>query len=265
MYLNRNIPHLYCLHGNLQEASVWEPFENAFHWGDGASGLHYPFKLRCPNLWDRKYSGFKDWSNQFRDKVRLENRGKTVKPFLLGYSLGGRLALQAIVDEPDLWHGAIIISADPGCDDEALKASQLNNDLQWGRRFMEEDQEKVWKDWNDLPLFQWPGKRVGAEFDNSANKINPSRIAHCFDVFSKGRQPFYSAPLKALTGPPLLYLSGEHDSKYTTFGKLLEEQLPKLVKHQIVLGCGHRVPWDNPDGFRAIGQAYLDAFEGVNL
>ncbi|MEQ1840332.1 MAG: alpha/beta fold hydrolase, partial [Verrucomicrobiales bacterium] len=50
---------------------------------------------------------------------------------LLGYSMGGRIALQALADEPDFWTGAVIISAHPGLKTEQERAQRRKSDLAW--------------------------------------------------------------------------------------------------------------------------------------
>src|SRR4051794_21774844 len=47
---------------------------------------------------------------------------------LLGYSLGGRIALHALLASPQLWSGAVIVSAHPGLTDDQERNDRLQAD-----------------------------------------------------------------------------------------------------------------------------------------
>ncbi|MEL7506912.1 MAG: hypothetical protein AAFN42_06230, partial [Cyanobacteria bacterium J06554_1] len=61
----------------------------------------------------------------------------------MGYSLGGRLGLHGLIQQPDLWAGAIIVSADPGIADAKNKKLCLRRERIWANRFLTEP-------WDDL-------------------------------------------------------------------------------------------------------------------
>jgi 2-succinyl-6-hydroxy-2,4-cyclohexadiene-1-carboxylate synthase len=220
---------LFCIHGNLQTPSVWEPFEGEFQVRGRA------FSLECENLYD-------EWNNEFCDKV--ENECSDEKPFLLGYSLGGRLALHACLARSDLWSGVIIVSADPGLSSSGEKRLQLQKDQQWAERFRSERLEDLLEEWDILPVF--------CGIPNSASRnlseFNPEKISGLFDVFSKGHQRDLLPELRKLKTPPLLFISGQRDEKYTQIGKGLSKACP-LVEHKIIPEAGHRVPWEKPELF----------------
>ena len=125
---------LLCLHGSVQDHLVWKPFEGSF------KSLGSEISFDCEDLYQGAHLGFDEWSQKFCEQVERESfHGKA---FLLGYSLGGRLALHACLARPDLWSGVIIVSADPGLSSPEEKGLQLRKDRQWAERFRSECLER---------------------------------------------------------------------------------------------------------------------------
>jgi 2-succinyl-6-hydroxy-2,4-cyclohexadiene-1-carboxylate synthase len=75
---------------------------------------------------------------------------------LMGYSLGGRIGLHALVNQPELWAGAVIISAHPGIEqsNEEEKAARFEADHRWSLRWRSDSWDEVIRDWNSQPVFQ---------------------------------------------------------------------------------------------------------------
>ncbi len=227
---------LLCLHGSVQNHRVWQPFEESFN-SPGSE-----VSLGCEDLYQGAHLGFEDWTRKFCEQVERESYHG--KPFLLGYSLGGRLALHACLARPDLWSGVIVVSADPGLSSLKDKELQLRKDRQWAERFRSECLEGLLEEWDALPVFCGMPNTA----PRNGNDLNPDKFSDLFDVFSKGRQRDLLPELRKLKKPPLLFISGQRDEKYTLIGKGLSETCP-IVEHQIIPKAGHRVPWENPESF----------------
>ena len=226
----------FCLHGSVQDHLVWKPFEGSF------KSLGSEISFDCEDLYQGAHLGFDEWSQKFCEKVERESfHGKA---FLLGYSLGGRLALHACLARPDLWSGVIIVSADPGLSSPEDKELQLRKDRQWAERFRSECLEGLLEEWDALPVFCGMPNTAPRNW----NDFNPDKFSDLFDVFSKGRQRDLLPELRKLKKPPLLFISGQRDEKYTQVGRELSKACP-MVEHQIIPKAGHRVPWENPESF----------------
>ncbi len=172
----------------------------------------------------------------------------------MGYSLGGRLALHAILANPNHWQGAIIIGAHPGFANEKAKEDQRIRDAAWGKQFLEEPWNDLLSAWDALPVFHGrPNKTPRSE-----SSFSRRRIAQCFESFSKGNQEFLPPTLAALQYPPVLYISGEEDKKYSDIGNQLSEAC-SIVQHEIIPDAGHRVPWENSNAFCHVIQVFLNA------
>ena len=227
---------IFCIHGNFQTAKVWQPLQERMK--SDVSDL----EMVTEDLYAKQFEGFDEWTEDFCFRVESETNGE--KSILLGYSLGGRLALHACLARPDLWSGVIVVSGDPGSDGPDQKKLQLEKDKQWAKRFRSEPIESLLAEWDDLPVFC----SIPNSVPRNSEELDAEKTARLFEVFSKGRQRDLLPELSKVQAPPVLYLTGEKDEKYCELGEQLASSCP-IVRHRIVPQAGHRVPWENPDSF----------------
>ena len=158
---------------------------------------------------------------------------------LIGYSLGARLALHALTQQPGAWDAAILISAHPGLRNETERAARLAHDEAWAARFRRDPWPEVMRDWNEQPVLAG-----GAVPPHSAESWR-REVAQGFEVWSLGRQEDLR-PLLPRVSCPVLWLTGERDAKFTALAAECCALLPN-AEHVIVPGAGHRVHVDRPD------------------
>ena len=237
---------IWCLHGSLQTALVWKSIGNAIESEFGS------VQVEAVNLYENEYESFGDWREQFYEKVEEQTKGEP--SLLLGYSMGGRLAMNACVHRPSLWSGVIAVGADPGLISDDARSKQLQKDLEWARRFRTEDIQELLVEWDELPVFCGRSNCASREIP----ELDSEKISRFFDVFSKARQGNMLPMLRKLKTPPLLYISGCDDIKYTKIGQdLAAHCMP--VRHQIIPNAGHRVPWESQDAFISEVSVFIDA------
>ena len=237
---------IWCLHGSLQTALVWKPIGNAIESEFGS------VQVEAVNLYENEYESFGDWREQFYEKVEEQTKGEP--SLLLGYSMGGRLAMNARVNNPAMWSGVIAVGADPGLISDDARSKQLQKDLEWARRFRSEDIQELLVEWDELPVFCGRSNCASREI----SELDSEKISRFFDVFSKARQGNMLPMLRKLKTPPLLYISGCDDIKYTKIGQdLAAHCMP--VRHQIIPNAGHRVPWESQDAFISEVSVFIDA------
>jgi 2-succinyl-6-hydroxy-2,4-cyclohexadiene-1-carboxylate synthase len=202
----------------------------------------FDLEMITEDLSARQFQSFDDWTEDFCGRVEVQANGE--ESILLGYSLGGRLALHACLSRPDLWRAVIIVGADPGLESEEEKKLQLDRDRNWAERLKREPLEKLVDEWDEQPVF--------CGFENQAprnlDEMDPDKLSQHLETFSKGNQQNLAPKLAKLKSPPILFLSGEKDNKYKKIGEELARSCP-LVKSRVINDAGHRVPWENPNGF----------------
>ena len=230
---------IFCIHGNFQTAKVWQSL------GDRMKAEFSDLEMVTEDLYAKPFQGFDDWTKDFCDRAELATNGE--KSVLLGYSLGGRLALHACIHRPDLWQGVVVVGADPGLGSSEEKNQQFTRDRYWADRLKNEPLEYLLREWDEQPVF--------CGIENSAprnlDELDPIQLSQQFEVFSKGLQLNLVPSLSELKTPPVLFLAGEKDKKYQQIGDELAELCP-VVKSQWVEDSGHRVPWENPESFSRI-------------
>lgn len=158
---------------------------------------------------------------------------------LIGYSMGGRVALHMLLGPGGRrWKRAIIVSASPGLNHPAERMPRLENDGQWARRFRHEPWDQVIAAWNAQPVFATDGicpmARPESEFDREQLWLALLRG-------SVARQADLRSRLAELT-IPVLWIAGAADSKYAALATECAGLNP-LFSSLIIANAGHRVPW----------------------
>ena len=228
----------------MQTSSVWSFLREEFHWSDE------PVLVEAVDLCQDSSDGFEEWSARFCKEVKAESGDE--KPLLLGYSLGGRLAMHACINAPELWSGVILVSADPGSYGKEQKKLQLQKDFEWAQRFKVENMEKLLMEWDQSPVFaQSPNlaPRNLAELDSE-------KISQWFTIYSKGKQADLLPLLSRENNPSILFISGAEDVKYSKIGESLALVCPQ-INHQVIAGAGHRVPWENKNLFVEVVNQFI--------
>ncbi len=204
------------------------------------------FRVEAVNLWPSTHqlystNGFKSWCEIFLSEERAG------KPVLLGYSMGGRLAMHAALRAPEKWAGAIFVSAHPGLRSFEEIQARLQNDQIWARRFRNEPWDSVIRAWNAQAVLLPPSKETAPEAvplkPRVESEFSREALALAMEFWSLGRQNDLRERLKELP-IPVLYVTGELDTKFTSLIRELE--LPEHHRHAVVARAGHRVPWDQP-------------------
>lgn len=237
------ILNLWCIHGNLQNPSVWDfldTYKNELM--SSISAENYRINIIKVNLWNDIANSMEEWALRFCNQV--ENLKPQSKNIVLGYSLGGRLAMQALVTNPELWSVAIIVSAHPGLKSDQEKLNSFDFDLKWSNKFQNESWEELIDEWDSLPVFCGFNRQITIIeklFDRDA-------IGELFKVYSKGHQDYLPDKLKKILNMKMLYIAGEMDVKYTNIGMALSDEIHNL-KFCCVKNAGHRVPWENQPVF----------------
>lgn len=186
------------------------------------------------------WNSLPDWGDQFNFWASRQNNGPSV---LIGYSLGGRLALHALLQNPDQYRGAVIISAHPGLSDECDKEKRTKNDRKWAERFANEEWASLMASWNGQEVFS----RDPFIFERKEENYQRPHLMRALMQGSLGSQRDLREPISELK-IPLLWLTGSKDERYSSLAQNLSFKHP-LSRWEQVEGAGHRAPWAKPDEF----------------
>jgi len=215
--------------------------------------------LGCPADWDAwrreddvavdlyaDLAPYDEWATRFCTQVRALDAA----PVLIGYSMGGRLALHALRADPGLWRRALIVSAHSGLKTEEERAARLKNDGAWAAKARQLPWDAFLGEWNTQPVL---AGNVDALSGREALEARREAVAEAFDCWSLGRQANLLPFLENLN-VPVTWLAGERDAKFTAVARTSVGNLPQ-GRLEIVADAGHRVPWEQPERFRTFVQA----------
>jgi len=162
---------------------------------------------------------------------------------LLGYSLGGRLALYHASRQPPGLEALWLESAHPGLP-ASERSARIAHDEHWATRFEQEPLENVLADWYQQPVFAdltevQRGRQIQRRLANHG-----SAIASMLQSTSLGQQPTLWQWLES-TSLPVGYFSGQRDIKFHTLASHLATMAPRL--RHITLEGGHNLHAEQPE------------------
>lgn len=172
----------------------------------------------------------------------------------VGYSMGGRVALQMAVNRPHLVEGLILISASAGFPDPETRAARIEQDNALADRIAGWGMEQFIDYWLGLPLFEG-FKRMPRSFQKAMRaerKHNsPVGLANSLRGMGAGAMLPTWAHLPDLNIPALV-LAGELDEVFVAMARSMAAGLPE-ADLSIISDVGHSVHLESPQRFlRAI-------------
>jgi len=243
---------LWCLHGFFGSAHDFDGFDFGvekecldFFYADVPTRNDFPFKECRESL--------KRFAKEFNHYVRTRDKN----PSLLGYSLGGRLALHALLDDPELWKKTVIISAHPGLCTEAEKQERAAADLHLAKRFLCENLAALRSEWEKNALFG--GFRITREeIQFSRNTLSQALIS-----WSLAEQQDLLPQLSDLQND-VLWVVGERDEKFLELGEKACQVMPGS-RFCVIPQASHRAPWQQQQFFEECVRNFLCHHEEAEL
>ena len=166
---------------------------------------------------------------------------------VVGYSLGGRLALGMLVRHPDLFLGAVLIGANPGIAGEDVRVARRRDDDRWARLIEEEGLAAFDDEWSVLPMFASQNDLEAgrlAEQRRTRLSHDPAALGAAMRALGLGAMPDYRPALSSIACPVELIVGGL-DSKFMGLARQMAGLLPAATV-RIVDGVGHNVPLEAP-------------------
>ncbi|QIN79929.1 2-succinyl-6-hydroxy-2,4-cyclohexadiene-1-carboxylate synthase [Rubrobacter marinus] len=160
---------------------------------------------------------------------------------LVGYSMGGRLALYLALRHPERCSGLFLESASPGLRDAEERASRRAADEEKARRLESEDFETFLRDWYRQPLFASLARDEGLlrRTLEERRRNDPAELARSLRGMGTGSQPSLWEELSGLRVPALA-VAGELDEKFVGISRRMAELGP-CIEAATVPGVGHNV------------------------
>jgi 2-succinyl-6-hydroxy-2,4-cyclohexadiene-1-carboxylate synthase len=177
---------------------------------------------------------------------------------LLGYSMGGRMALQFAVAHPERVSALLLESSSPGIADPAERAARVQSDEALAERIERDGIPAFVREWEALPLFRSQTRLPAAVQEaQRAQRLrnSPLGLANSLRGMGAGaQQPVW--PALATLRMRVLLIAGEEDRKYVGLARAMEERL-RDVRVSIVPEAGHTVHLEQRAAFTATVRDFL--------
>ncbi|WP_448267752.1 2-succinyl-6-hydroxy-2,4-cyclohexadiene-1-carboxylate synthase [Nostoc sp. DSM 114159] len=194
--------------------------------------------------------------------INLLDELKIAKCFLVGYSMGGRLALYLALNFPERFYKVVLESASPGLSTATERLERIKLDTQIGRKltraFEKSDFAAFLSNWYNQPIFG--DIKNHSEYDRmveSRLQNNPQELDKSLRFMGTGCQPSLWEKLQFNTIPMLL-LVGEYDQKFifinTEIAKICESAQIKIISN-----AGHNIHFENTLTFVENIKTFLSA------
>ena len=176
--------------------------------------------------------------------------------YLMGYSMGARIALSYALEYESEIKGLILESGSVGIASEAERAERRKADEELAHQIEHNDGSWFASRWAEAPIFESQKQLLPAvaELIHLRRAHNsPFALACTLRGSGQGVMTYIGDQLDKLSCKGL-YVSGALDTKYTTIGRDVFGKLPNF-KHVVVERAGHNVHIEKPQAFE---QAVLD-------
>lgn len=198
---------------------------------------------------------------QIRDLEEVFCQLQLKKFSLLGYSMGGRVALSYTISYPERIEKLILESASPGLRTSKERSERCERDNALAEKIMNHGLLSFVHAWENIPLFE-SQKRLSHSVQEAIRLERLSQkeegLAGSLRGIGTGSQPSNWMSLEKLEFPVLL-ITGSLDVKFCKIA-LEMKALLKNAKHTTVIDAGHAIHVENPAEFATIVEEYLTSF-----
>jgi 2-succinyl-6-hydroxy-2,4-cyclohexadiene-1-carboxylate synthase len=227
------MPEVVFLPGFMQHADAWSPVA-------AAVGERYPSKI----------VDFATWT--FEDRLAEIRDATSIGDVLVGYSMGGRLALHAALRDPERYGGLALVGVSPGIEDAG----------EWRRRGRADEDLAAWIESHPIEdvVARWEQNLI---FESQSPALveaqRPGRLAHSpadLALLLRTAGQGALAPMWDRLGElrmPVLALAGENDAKYWDASQRMRasaEAHGGRIEAVGIPGAGHAVHLEQPEAVR---------------
>jgi 2-succinyl-6-hydroxy-2,4-cyclohexadiene-1-carboxylate synthase len=174
--------------------------------------------------------------------AEIERSGADV---LVGYSLGGRLALRAALRSPDSFTAVVLVGATAGIEEGPLRTARAEADEKLASWMEAMPMEDIVSLWERQPLFADQSDLLVEEQRPGRLSHDPRSLALLLRTAGQGALEPVWHELRSLE-LPLLAIAGARDEGYTAAAKRIASVAPN-ARAAIVEDAGHAPHLQRPD------------------
>lgn len=185
---------------------------------------------------------------QAADLASLLEQLQVKQVILVGYSMGGRLALDFALRYPDLVQALVLESSTAGIADKMARQKRIEHDEQQAQQLENESFSRFVDYWESLPLFESQKHlptNIQQKIREQRLRQDPQVLAASLRGMGTGSMPDLWKQLPQLTCPTTL-LTGKLDAKFNKLTSQMKELIPKAQRY-VLSGAGHNLHLEKPE------------------
>ena len=232
-------PPVLLLHGFMGRGADWDPVAGPLASTHRLLAPDLPGHGRATGLPTSTYTmdGDADALVATLDEVDVERAA------VMGYSMGGRLALHCALRHPSRVTGLVLLSASPGLRTETERVERRALDAERAAA-LASDLPAFLTAWYRMPLFETLTEKRRARLIQQRQHNDPTELGKSLAGMGTGAQPSHWEHLRRIRVPAWA-LAGERDAKFVG----LAEQMAEVGPFDLVTmpGLGHALIAEAPD------------------
>lgn len=246
-------PTVVLIHGFTQNSRCWAPLDESLAEDHDVLAVDLPGHGTRGDLVADLPATADLLAHQITD--HLSSASRPPSAVVVGYSLGGRVALHLALTHPWLVERLVLIGATPGIEDPDERAERRSADEAQAALVRRIGVPAFLDGWLALPLFAGLDDRTAHRHAREANTAEglASSLLHC----GTGTQEPLWDRLSTLEMPTLL-VTGASDRKFSGIADRMVDAIGRNATHMCVPGVGHTVHLEAPLQFWSGLREWID-------
>ena len=164
---------------------------------------------------------------------------------LVGYSMGARMSLHAVLQHPFAMTGLVLVSGTPGIEVDSERAAREQADEELASRIESIGTSAFIQEWIRQPLFA--KSKFSNEEIQDRSRNTPASLATSLRKCGTGQQDSLWSQLQEINIPVLL-ICGARDEKFTEIAQRMNQAIPRSTL-RVLDKAGHNAHLDQPEAF----------------
>lgn len=252
---DESLPNIVFLHGFTGSTATWK---------NVTKQLEGRFRTVAVDLIGHGQTSIPEVANrytmeqQLADLEALFEQLSLERFILVGYSMGGRVAIAYTVNHPDRVSSLILESASPGLKTDEERRDRREADRRLAQKISIDGLQSFVDFWENIPLFE--SQKLLPEQKRNAIRIerlgqSATGLSNSLLGIGTGSQPSYWEKLISIKIPVLL-ITGEIDTKYVKISREIIKFLP-TAHHLTIDSVGHAIHVEKPVLFATMIEEYV--------
>jgi 2-succinyl-6-hydroxy-2,4-cyclohexadiene-1-carboxylate synthase len=174
---------------------------------------------------------------------------------LVGYSMGARMSLHAVLQHPFAMTGLVLVSGTPGIEVDSERAAREQADEELASRIESIGTSAFIQEWIRQPLFA--KSKFSNEEIQDRSRNTPASLATSLRKCGTGQQDSLWSQLQEINIPVLL-ICGARDEKFTEIAQRMNQAIPRSTL-RVLDKAGHNAHLDQPEAFAQAVNRWLQS------